>query len=388
VEVVVSAIGAIYGSDVNFFSAGVTGDAVIPAMVTVNQATTAIRTQLEAAPAIEVRATMTNERRNSLTIVNAGNVDKLAGFSSRGVGIAGAVKPDVAAPGVTTFSVAIGTGNEGIAESGTSMASPHVAGEAALVRGAHSGYSVEEVKAAIMNTATQDVFVGPTHTGAVYGPERVGSGRVKVDQAVATNTLAYVKDDPGSVSVSFGPVAVTAATTVLTKTVKVVNMRPTSSASYTISYQAAHPTPGVTYTFSPTQMNIPAGGSMDVKVMATITRSALRAVTDPTTSPDPLGFGLERSYRTDASGRMVLTPAGVTTGSALRVPVWSAPRPPRSWQPQPAQRCRVRRPSSPVRLHSQARRSRRAGVRRATGQRCRRSSCRAPARRSPDARQP
>jgi len=321
------AVGAIFGSDVDSFSAGVTGDAVIPAMLTVNQATTAIRAQLEAPVPVEVRATMTNALRNSVSIVNAGNIDKLAGFSSRGVGIAGNVKPDVAAPGVTTFSVAIGTGNEGIAESGTSMASPHVAGEAALVRGAHSGYSVEEVKAAIMNTATQDVFVGPTHTGAVYGPERVGSGRVKVDQAVATNTLAYVKDNPGSVSVSFGPVAVTAATTVLTKTVKVVNKRPTSSASYTIAYQAAHPTPGVSYTFSPTQMNIPAGGSMDVKVMATITRSALRAVMDPTTSPDPLDFGLERSYRTDASGRMVLTPAGVTTGSPLRVPVWSAPRP-------------------------------------------------------------
>lgn len=38
-------------------------------------------------------------------------------------------------------------------------------------------------------------------------------------------------------------------------------------------------------------------------------------------------IGLRRSFRTDASGRMVLTPVGVTSGSALRVPVWSAPRP-------------------------------------------------------------
>ena len=324
---VAGAVGAIFGSDVNSFSAGVTGDAVIPAMLTVNQATMAIRAQLEATPAVEVSATMTNALRNSVSIVNAGAVDKLAGFSSRGVGIAGNVKPDVSGPGVTTFSVAAGTGNEGIAESGTSMASPHVAGEAALVRGAHTGYTVEEVKAAIMNTATQDVFVGPSHTGDVYGPERVGSGRVKADQAVATTTLAYVKDDPGSVSVSFGPVAVTAATTTLTKTVKVVNKRPTGSASYTIAYQAAHPTPGVTYTFSPSQVNLPAGGSMDVRVTATITKSALRAVQDPTTSSDPLSIGLQRSYRTDASGRMVLTPVGATTGSALRVPVWSAPRP-------------------------------------------------------------
>ena len=323
------AAGVIYGSDVNSFSAGVTGDADIPAMLTVNQATVAIRAKLEATPAVPVFATMTNELRNSVTVINHGAIDKIAGFSSRGVGIANNVKPDVAAPGVTTFSVAVGTGNEGIAESGTSMASPHVAGEAALVRGAHSSWTSEEVKAAIMNTATQDVFVGDEHTGAVYGPERVGSGRVKADAAVDTTTLAYVKDTPGAVSVSFGPVAVTAATTTLTKTVKVVNKRPTGTSNYTVSYAAAHPTPGVTYSFSPSQVSLPAGGSADVKVTATITRSALRPVADPTTASDPLDLGIDQNYRADASGRMVLTPVGTTPGSKLRVPVWSAPGLPR-----------------------------------------------------------
>ena len=321
------AAGVIYGSDVNSFSAGVTGDTVIPAMLLVNQGTEAIKSQLDATPSVPVKVTMTNELRNSVTIINKGAIDQLAGFSSRGIGVAGNVKPDVAAPGVTTFSVAVGTGNEGIAESGTSMASPHVAGQAALVRGAHTNWSVEEVKAAIMNTATQDVFVGPNHTGAVYGPERVGSGRVKVADSVNTSTLAYVKDTPGAVSVSFGPVAVTAPTTTLTKTVKVVNKRPTGSAAYTIAYQAAHPAYGVKYTFSPSQLSLPAGGSADVKVTATITKANLRVAQDPTTSPDPLGLDLQRSFRADASGRMVLTPVGATTGGALRVPVWSAPRP-------------------------------------------------------------
>ncbi|HET7399652.1 MAG TPA: S8 family serine peptidase [Intrasporangium sp.] len=321
------AVGAILGSDVNSFSAGITGDTDLPAMLTINQATKAIRGKLEAATPVEVRATLTNALRNSVQLRNRAAVDQLAGFSSRGVGVAGGVKPDVAAPGVTTFSVAVGTGNEGTSLSGTSMASPHVAGEAALVRGAHSGWTVEEVKAAIMNTATQDVFLGPNHTGAVYGPERVGSGRVVADQAVATTSLAYVQEDAGAVSVSFGPVAVTEETTTLTKTVAVVNKRPVGSASYTIAYQPAHPTPGVTYSFSPNELTLPPGGKANVKVTATITRSALRAVADPTTSTDPLRIGIKRSLRTDASGRMVLTPVGDTPGGALRVPVWSAPRP-------------------------------------------------------------
>ncbi|WP_323101630.1 S8 family serine peptidase [Intrasporangium sp. YIM S08009] len=319
------AVGVIYGSDSDAFSAGVAGDAGIPAMLLVKQGRDAIQAKLDAST--EVRVTMTNALRNAVTVTNHGAIDQVASFSSRGVGVAGGVKPDVAAPGVTTFSVAVGTGDEGIAESGTSMASPHVAGEAALVRAAHPSWTVEEVKAAIMNTATQDVSVGPDHTGEVYGPERVGSGRVVADAAVDTTTLAYVTDDPGAVSVSFGPVAVTTATKTLTKTVRVVNKRPVTSASYTLDYVAAHPTPGVAYSFSPSQVRVPAGGSVDVTVTATFTRSQLRAVSDPTASADPAEIGIMRNQRTDAGGRIVLSPVAGTSGGALRVPVWSAPRP-------------------------------------------------------------
>jgi subtilisin family serine protease len=320
------AAGALFGDDANAFSAGITGDATIPVMITVKQASDAINAKLDAG--VPVFVTMTNALRNSVSIKDPGRIDQLAGFSSRGIGVDGNVKPDVAAPGVTTFSVEVGSGNEGIAESGTSMASPHVAGEAALVRGAHGDWGVEEVKAAIMNTATQDVYVGAGHTGDVYGPERVGAGRVKADAAVETGTLAYNKDDAGAVSVSFGPLAVTKDTTV-TKTIRVVNKRqlPTQTVSYALSYAPAHATPGVTYTLSPSSVTVAPGQSADVAVTVHVVRSQLQHTADPTVDDDPLGIGLQRSYRSDASGRVVLTPTNGTDGTALRVPVWSAPRP-------------------------------------------------------------
>ena len=180
----------------------------------------------------------------------------------------------------------------------------------------------------------------------------------------------------------------TAATTTLTKTVHVENKRPTGAASYTIAYEAAHPTPGVTYTFSPSQISLPAGGSADVKVTATITKSALRAVEDPTTSSDPLDIGLQRNYRADASGRMVLTPAGITPGGKLRVPVWSAPRPASAMA---AAASTTVSKTGPLRLGSlplAVRPSRRVRAPPATSRACRPSSCRAPARPSRAARQP
>ena len=70
------------------------------------------------------------------------------------------MKPDVTAVGVSVFSAGSGTGNEGLNDSGTSMATPMVAGAAALVHSQHPEWSPEQVKADLMNTAGQDLYTG------------------------------------------------------------------------------------------------------------------------------------------------------------------------------------------------------------------------------------
>jgi hypothetical protein len=85
---------------------------------------------------------------------------RVAGFSSGGLGTNDLISPDIAAPGVDIVAGTTPGGENGVFKgdqglmSGTSMASPHLAGLALLVRSLHPDWSPAEVKSALMTTAT------------------------------------------------------------------------------------------------------------------------------------------------------------------------------------------------------------------------------------------
>ena len=72
---------------------------------------------------------------------------QIAGFSSRGPALANdsdVLKPDITAPGVSVLAAVAPPSNSGRSfdlYSGTSMASPHIAGLAAFMLGEHPGWS-------------------------------------------------------------------------------------------------------------------------------------------------------------------------------------------------------------------------------------------------------
>jgi subtilisin family serine protease len=114
----------------------------------------------------------------------------LAGFSSSGpTPLSLRLKPDVSAPGVSILSSV--PGGKWEAMSGTSMATPQIAGAAALLRERHPSWSVAQLKAALIETGT-----AVKDGGQAAVPLRAGGGLANPAKA----DLPLVLASPASVS--------------------------------------------------------------------------------------------------------------------------------------------------------------------------------------------
>ena len=132
--------------------------------------------------------------------------DAIASFSSRGPATwAGEqyLKPQVSAPGAAIYSA----WPQDLSESGyhtisgTSMATPHVSGVAALVLSANPGLGVDELQTLLEETARTETFMGQTPNNAY--------GHGIVDAHAATTRAAHSGLVSGAVTGPDGPVAAT-----------------------------------------------------------------------------------------------------------------------------------------------------------------------------------
>ncbi|MGW1882395.1 S8 family peptidase [Streptomyces sp. NPDC001970] len=188
--------------------------------------------------------------------------DELAYFSSIGprVGDFG-LKPDLVAPGVGVVAAQAGgtTAEDGYTGmSGTSMATPHVAGAAAILFQQHPDWTADQVKRQLMQSTTG---------GLERGAYRQGAGRVDIARAVDQQVTAEPTGlDYGQIRWSDSgrpPVN------------KKITYRNPGSAPVTlglslnVSYDADKPAPEGLFRLSADKVTVPAHGTADVTVTAT-----------------------------------------------------------------------------------------------------------------------
>lgn len=130
----------------------------------------------------------------ALTVGSVTKADALSSFSSRGPRVGdGAIKPDIAAPGSAIIAARAAGTSMGTpvdanytTASGTSMATPHVTGAAAILAQQHPDWKAEQLKAALMGASK------PLNL-SVYAQ---GAGRLDVAKA----TTAKLTTSPASLS--------------------------------------------------------------------------------------------------------------------------------------------------------------------------------------------
>jgi subtilisin family serine protease len=254
-----------------------------------------------------------------LTISSAGlltnpTFQQLADFSSWGPRFGdSALKPDVTAPGVSIVAAGMGTGNDVLVDSGTSMATPHVAGIAALVRASNPHWSVNEVKAAIMSTAddTSTKIIG-------YDPLGAGSGVAQAQRATTTTAIALTSDHLDSLAFGYQPLNGSYSGV---KSFTIEN-KGSHSITYNLAASFIGSSSGAQVKVSPSKVSVPAHQSVNVAVTLSLSASAVAAL--PTVDMTP-----NETYGEVLSVEGVVTATPTTHGATiypLHVPFLLVPR--------------------------------------------------------------
>ncbi|MEH1164374.1 S8 family serine peptidase [Micromonospora sp. CPCC 205539] len=193
----------------------------------------------------------------ALTVGAVTKTGELAEFSSRGPSATGGIKPDITAPGagiVAARSSAselwpIDENPQYTSMSGTSMATPHMAGAAAILTQQHPDWAPERIKSTLMAAAQPNDAIG------VY---EQGAGFLDVARAIKQTVTA------SPVSVAFERTAATQKS--------IITYANSGSSALTLAVSVAAkdadgaPAPAGLFSLSAPSVTVPAGGTATVTV--------------------------------------------------------------------------------------------------------------------------
>ncbi|MFE5814540.1 S8 family serine peptidase [Streptomyces sp. NPDC056479] len=224
-----------------------------------------------------------------LTVGAVDRDDSTASFSSRGPAYGShTLKPEITAPGVDISAAQ--AGGRGVyayrSMSGTSMATPHVAGAAALVKQRHPDWSARRIKAALVSSAdagipgdVRETGGGRLDVGAAIGQKVLGA------PALQAGTFNWPQDTSDRTSVAVPYTNTTDRAVELRLTVPAVTGNDGSTVRSPLARLAAR------------TVTVPAGATAEVPLRI-----------DPTAT-------LTRAQYGDVTGRVLATANGVTVST-------------------------------------------------------------------------
>ncbi|MCY0951503.1 S8 family serine peptidase [Streptomyces sp. H27-S2] len=229
----------------------------------------------------------------ALTVGAVDDDDAIAYFSGVGPRTGdNAVKPDITAPGVEiTAAAAEGSAGQDplgyVSKSGTSMATPHVAGAAAILKQRNPAWTGERIKAALTGSAKD----------GAHSVFQQGAGRLAVDRAIDQSVVS----EPASISLGTQQWPHTDDTPVTQQ----VTYRNNGAAEVTLDLSLAastggdaQPAPAGFFTLGAQRITVPAGGSATVDLTAD---TRLGAAVDGSYATTVVASGGGQSVRTAAA---------------------------------------------------------------------------------------
>lgn len=188
---------------------------------------------------------------DALTVGAVDSDDSLAEFSSQGPRVDGALKPEITAPGVDILAAnsQFDGNGEGAYQtmSGTSMATPHVSGAAALMAAAHPDLTGSQLK---------DLLASSSRQTPQYNAFQAGSGRL--DVAAASHAGVFATATAYAAQVPQNPADGVRRPVTYTNTTD-------TPVTLALSVEAAHAPAGV-FRLSASQVVVPAHGTAGVTV--------------------------------------------------------------------------------------------------------------------------
>lgn len=247
------------------------------------------------------KGVVTAELTTPIMIERPELIDTMAGFSSKGPrSLDALLKPEISAPGSQIVSVKMGSGFEGVQFSGTSMASPHMAGVVALLKQTHPTFNPAQLKSLVMETAKTMV----DREKKMYPIARQGAGRVQVIKALD----ALVTTLPSSISL--GEVTVEAAKT-LQRSIAISNI---SVNPLKLSVSLSEATKGLTLT-SAKSVELAVGAAATLDMRFSIDLGAVNNALKPNASNEISGFVIF----SDAKGEVARVPVIAIANKVSRV---------------------------------------------------------------------